>query len=63
MNYIDHLLTLASAVTGCISIFAFASLVGFPIGIVSSAGLKICTISAGIKKVEVNNLTKEGEAW
>ena len=51
LNYIDHLLILASAVTGCISIFAFASLVGFPIGIVISAGLKIWTISAGIKKV------------
>ena len=37
--------------TGCVSISAFASLVGIPIGITSSAiGLKICAITAGIKK-------------
>ena len=51
MNYTEHLLILASTVTGCISIFAFASLVGIPIGITSLAiGLKICVITAGIKK-------------
>ena len=37
--------------SGCVSISAFASLVGIPIGITSSAiGLKICAITAGIKK-------------
>ena len=42
---------LALVVTGCISISAFASLLGIPIGITSSAiGLKICAIAAGIKK-------------
>ena len=42
---------LASTITGCISISAFASLIGIPIGITSSAiGLKICAITAGIKK-------------
>ena len=47
MNYIEHLLI----ITGCVSIFAFASLVGILIGITSSAiGLKICGITAGIKK-------------
>ena len=52
MNYIEHLLILSSTVTGCISISAFASLVGIPIGITSSAiGLKICAITAAIKKV------------
>ena len=51
MNYIEHLLILISIVTGCVSISAFASLVGIPIAITSSAvGLKICVITAGIKK-------------
>ena len=37
--------------SGCISISDFASLLGIPIWITSSAiGLKICTIAAGIKK-------------
>ena len=60
MKYIDetrnyfieeHLLILTSAVTGCVSISAFSSLVGLPIGTASSAvALKICAITAGIKK-------------
>ena len=51
LNYIEHFLILASTITGCISISAFASLLGIPIGITSSAiGLKICAITAGIKK-------------
>ena len=51
LNYIEHFLILASAITGCISISAFASLLGIPIGIMSSAiELKICVIAAGIKK-------------
>ena len=51
LNYIEHLLILASAVTGWVSISAFALLVGISIGItVSVAGLKICAITAGIKK-------------
>ena len=38
-------------VTGCVSIFVFASLAGIPIGIVSSAvGLKTGAKTAGIKK-------------
>ena len=42
---------MTSTVTGCISISAFASLVSIPAGIASSAvGLKICAITAGIKK-------------
>ena len=50
LNYIEHFFILASAVTGCVSIFAFASLVGIPIGIISSAvGLKIYTITTVIK--------------
>ena len=51
LYYIEHFLILASTITGCISISAFASLIGIPIGITSSAiGLKICAIAAGIKK-------------
>ena len=60
MKYIDetrnyfieeHLLILTSAVTGCVSISVFSSLVGLPIGTASSAvALKICAITAGIKK-------------
>ena len=51
LNYYDHLLAVASTITGCISISAFASSVGIPIGITSSAiGLKICVVTAGIKK-------------
>ena len=43
LNYNEHFFILASAVTGCISIFAFASLLGIPIGITTSTiGLKIC---------------------
>ena len=51
LNYIDHSLIVISTITGCVFISAFASLVGIPIGITSSAiGLKICLITAGIKK-------------
>ena len=35
LNCIEHFLILASTITGCISIFAFASLIGIPIGITS----------------------------
>ena len=42
---------LASAVTGCISISAFVSLVGISVGITSSViALKICAITTKIKK-------------
>ena len=51
LNYIEHFLILGSTITGCVSISAFASLVGIPIGIASSTiGLKICVITAEIKK-------------
>ena len=50
-NYIEHFLVLASTITGCIQISAFTYLVGIPIGITSSAiELKICAITAAIKK-------------
>ena len=51
LNYIDHSLIAISIITGCVSIFAFASLVGIPIGIASSTiVLKIRVITAGIRK-------------
>ena len=51
LNYIGHFLILGATITGCVSISAYASLVGIPIGITSSTiGLKICAISAAIKK-------------
>ena len=51
INYIEHFLILISSVTGCVSISAFASLLGIPIGIMSSAiELKIHAITSGVKK-------------
>ena len=50
LNYIEHFLILASTITGCVSISAFASLTGIPKGITSSAtGLKIGAVTLGIK--------------
>ena len=50
LSYIEHFLILASTITRCISISAFASLLDIAIGITSSAiGLKIYKIVAGIK--------------
>ena len=51
LNFVDHLLILASTVTGCVSISVFASLVCVLVGITSSAvGIKTCPTTAGIKK-------------
>ena len=51
LNYIEHFLFLASAVTGCISISAFASLLRTLIGNMSSAiGSKIFVITVAVKK-------------
>ena len=51
LNYIEHFLIVASKITGCISISAFSSSIGIPLGITSFAiGLKIFAITAGIKK-------------
>ena len=65
LNYNEHFLNLSFAVTGCIfSIFAFVSLLGIPIGIRSSVvGLKICAITAGIKKYMSIIKKKEGQTW
>ena len=42
---------MASTVTGSVSVSAFAALVGISVGTTSSAvGIKICAITAGIKR-------------
>ena len=51
LNYAKNLLILVSTVTGFISISSFASLVCVLVAITrSTVGLKICAITAGIKK-------------
>ena len=51
LNYAEHLLNLASAVTRRVQISALGSLVGIPVDIASSAvGIKICSLTAGVKK-------------
>ena len=55
MNYTEHFLILASTIIGCISISVFAFWIGIPIAITSSTTeLKICAITAGIKKYKEN---------
>ena len=50
-NYVECLFILASTITSCVSISAFASLVYVLVVIRSSAvGIKICKMTAGIKK-------------
>ena len=51
LNCDEHCLILVSAITGCVSISAVTSLLNIPIGIMISAiCLKICAITASIKK-------------
>ena len=53
LNYVEHFLILFSAITGCVSIASIASLACVPVGIMSSVeGIKICAVTAGIKKYE-----------
>ena len=55
---------LASAVTGCVSISAFASLVGVPIGNTNCpVGLKICVMTAGIIKYMSTIEKKKKKKW
>ena len=54
LNYIEQFFILPSIITGCVSISAFAALLGIPTGIRSSAiGLKICAIAEEIKKYKL----------
>ena len=51
LSYIEQFLILDPTVTGYISTYAFASLLGIPVESTSSAtGLKICAIGAKSKK-------------
>ena len=51
LNYFEHFLVFVSAASGFLSVSAFASLVGVPVGFTSSvARIKTCAITAGIKK-------------
>ena len=60
LGYIKHLIILVSTVTECVFISVFASLFGIPAGVPSSAvGMKICAITAMIKK----SIIKKEEAW
>ena len=55
-NCIEHSRIVISTITGCVPISAFASLVGIPIGIASSAmALRICLITSEIKKYKSIN--------
>ena len=54
LNYFELLLVLASEVTGCVTIFTFAYLIGIPNGIQNYAvGLKFWAIIAGIIKYKL----------
>ena len=51
LKYVEYLLILVLTITGCVWISAFASLVCVLVGITSfAAGIKICAITAEIKK-------------
>ena len=54
LSFIEHFLYLASTITGCTSVSAFAPLIGIPIEIMGATiGIKICAIAAGIKMFEL----------
>ena len=66
LNYIEYFLILASAITGCISISAFASLFDIPMGNMGSKiELKICAIAVAIEEYKLiirkikGNITKQ----
>ena len=50
LNFVEHLLILASIITSCVSISAFASLVCVSADIARSAeGIKVCAITTRIR--------------
>ena len=62
LNYVEHLIVSNSAVTGCVYISAFASLDGILLSVTrSTVGLKLCVITAGIKKCKSIIQKKEKE--
>lgn len=51
LNYFEHFLVFVSAISGCVSVSAFAPLAGLPVGIASSAvRLKNCELTGGMKE-------------
>ena len=63
LNYVENLLISVSTVTGCVSISVFASLVCVPVGNTSFAvGIKMCAITAEIKKYKSIIKKKKEEA-
>ena len=64
LNYIKHSIILASVVTGCGSMSAFASVVGIPVGIGSSAvGLQNYSVTIGIKSINQKERKKQKTLW
>ena len=60
LNHVEDLLILVSTVTGCVSISAFASFLCVTVYITSSAsGIKMCVITAGIKRISQLSRKKE----
>ena len=60
LSFVEQFLLSDFAVTGCVSVFAFASLVGISIGItISVIGLNIFRISSAIKKYKSTNTKKK----
>ena len=49
LNYVEHVLILASSIAGCVSISFLASLVCVTVGIMSR-NIKFCAITSGIQK-------------
>ena len=50
LSYFEHFLVFVSAVSDCVSISAFSSLVSVAAIASSALALRICAITAGIKK-------------
>ena len=64
VNCFKHLLILVSAITGCVSISAPVSSVGTPRASASSAvGLKICVLTARIKKCKSITKKTKKKTW
>ena len=60
----ENVLILASTLTDCVLVSAFASLVGIPIDIASSSvRLKMYVITAGVKKYESIVKKKRKKTW
>ena len=63
-NYVEHLLILVSTGTGSVSISPFPSLLCVSVGFTSSkVEMKICAITAGIKRCKSIIQIKKEEAW